>query len=189
MPSIYDETPIVVIENEVNKEEYVSASLLREQQWGSLRLKELKAGILTILGVIFLVQLPRIPLGSAGMWILVCLALFCFVLALFYLILMPKNIAAKAEEIHASNRLAALPHVTEIYRDRVIEQNDKEQLSGYWTDYKGCVESDTLFVLSGGFTRDLLILPKRNLTPEQNLQLREHLLATYAARYRRVKHK
>ena len=66
-------------------------------------------------------------------------------------------------------------------------KSDVEQYTGHWTDNTACVESPRLFVLTGGWDRNLLILPKRSLTDQQVEQLREHFERTFVRRYVRRK--
>ncbi|MCI9274330.1 MAG: YcxB family protein [Clostridiales bacterium] len=187
MPTYY-EGAVGSVRTAVTREEYIEAWRLDQEQNGRMKKLEIKKlTVFLLLGLVLFAVLPLYARFFTTQLAPVALALACAGLNVYYGLYLPRWAAGTGGRCFDSNCLLGQPFEVQLYRDSYTVKSDVEQYTGHWTDNTACVESPRLFVLTGGWDRNLLILPKRSLTDQQVEQLREHFERTFVRRYVRRK--
>lgn len=186
MPTFYEGDAIAEFENPVSEEEYALAWRLFQEKQGSLRQKELFSLLFALAAVASLLYLPTYSAKYATFWIPILIVALCLLGIVWQQVLLPGRVKRRGMETYRSNRLLSLPARVRLYRDSYQERNQYERIEGHWTDMSGCVEGNTLFVVTGGWDRSLLVIPKKNLSEEQVRRVSDHFQNTFVKKYSRI---
>lgn len=186
MPTFYEGSPIEAVEQTVSAADYASAYYWVQSSFSLLHRREVRAGICLTLAVIVGSMIPLYSSRFLTLWGPFCAIIILLASAANFFFVQPITIRNWAEELYDSNALLALPQKITVYRDSVIAENGREQFSQYWTDFSGCVETKEAFVIHGSSERNLLILKKDGLSPEQKSRLSAHFADTFASRYQKI---
>lgn len=187
LPTYY-EGAVGSVHTGVTREEYIEAWRLDQEQNGRMKKLDLKKlTVCLLLALIVFVGLPLYSRLFETQWVPLLLALCCVGLNVYYGLYLPRWAARMGGLSFDTNRLVGEVCDICLYRDSYTVQNSMEQYTGHWTDNTACVETPRLFVVTGGWDRNLLILPKRSLTQQQAEELRAHFERTFVRRYLRKK--
>ncbi len=183
MPTFYEGEPIETIEQTVAAGEWASAYEAARSAVSPMHRKEVKSAICLTAGVLLGSLLPLYRSRFLTVWVPVCGIFIFLCLAVWFFFFQPKEIRRWARELYGSNALLALPQKITVFRDSVVIENEREKILEYWTDFFRCIETEKAFILSGGMERNLLVISKNGLAPEQVDRLSAHFSHTFASRY------
>lgn len=186
LPTYYENT-IMDCEFSVSERDYADAWLLYQSRFGRLKGKNMKTVLCMVLAVLSGCYIPSYHSQYGTFWIPAMVALAALAGAVYVQILLPQRVLARGGELYRSNGFLSLPSHLQLYRDSYCEENEYEKIVGHWTDHLGCSETNSLFVVMGGWDRELLVIPKRNLTPEELQRVSEHFQNTFVEKYRLYK--
>jgi hypothetical protein len=105
------------------------------------------------------------------------------ILAALIWFLQPAVDSRRAAAVFRSCPLMAQPCRVTVTRDHAVVQSKYENYTEYWTDFSVCVETPELFAAACGRQRDMLILKKQDLAPEQAAAISRCLAGAFALRY------
>ena len=111
------------------------------------------------------------------------LAAGCGFAIFYYGFLLPHWVSQQGEASFDSQKLLGEPCEIQLYRDSYQIRNRWETISGHWTDHTACMETEELFVVTGGWDRNLLIIPKRSLEQGQVQDVHTHFERTFAKKF------
>ena len=100
-------------------------------------------------------------------WVPVTVAAVFLLLSAYQFFARPALERRRVEKWGASCPLALLPQKLTVYADRAVLETECEKITGYFTDYTICAETDRLIAAAGGRERYLLVVKKEGLPPEQ----------------------
>lgn len=183
MPTYY-EGAVSSFRAAVTREEYIEAWCLDQEMSG--KLKNLSAKKLTVCALLALVLFGVMPFYSrffSTIWVPMLLAVLCIGWNLYYALYLPRWARQSAGRCFDSNRLLAEEFEVCLYRDSYTARSRFETYTGHWTDHTACAENGALFVVTGGWDRNLLVIPKRALTGEQAAEVSEHFARTFTQKY------
>ena len=185
MSTFYEGEPVQKLEQQLTQPDFETAFLSYEHSISPLHRPAVRAGICVTAAVLFGSMIPWYAARFATVWFPLCGILLTLALAVYFCREQPKAVRRWAGNLFRSNRMLSLPCSVAVYRDSVAVKNEYETLTLYWTDYGACLEIGQYVILSGGLSRNFLILKKQGLTGEQQAALSAHFRNTFAARYRR----
>lgn len=186
MPTYYENT-IVNCGISVSEQDYTGAWLLYQSRFGRLKGKNTKTVLCMVLAVLSGCYIPSYLEQYDTFWIPAIVVLAALAGAVYFQILLPQKVLARGRELFRSSKFLSLPSQLQLYRDSYGEENAYEKIVGHWTDHLGCSETGDLFVVMGGWDRELLVIPKRNLTREEIQKVSEHFQNTFVEKYRLYK--
>lgn len=182
MPTYY-ENHVATFENSVTREEYLQAWMLDQAVNGRLRNRGGKTILLAVVAALCLFYMPYYSSLYGTVWIPAGVAAACVLAAAYYQVWLTHWAQKRAAVCFESNRLLSQTAQVSLYRDSYTVENEYEELQGHWTDNTACVETGELFVITGGWDRPLLVIPKHNVGPEQVQQVSEHFERTFVKKY------
>ena len=183
MPTFY-EGSVGTVETEITREEFTAAWRLDQERNGRLKNIGVKraAAMVVFLAVIFW-GIPAYPRYFATVWAPLILAAGCGAVLVYYGILLPRWVEQQGEACFDSQVLLGKPCEVQLYRDSYIIKNAWETITGHWTDNTACIENADLFVITGGWDRNLLVIPKRSLCSGQAEVFHAHFERAFAKRF------
>lgn len=186
MPTYY-ENKVAACEITVSEQEYAAAWTLYQARFGRLKGKNLKTFLCMALAVLSGCYIPTYLAQYDSFWIPAAVVLIGLAGAVYFQILLPQQEMGYGRELYRNSKFLSLPAQISLYRDSYCEENQYEKIVGHWTDTLGCSETKQLFVVMGGWDRMLLVLPKKNLTPEETQRVSEHFQNTFVEKYKLYK--
>lgn len=183
MPTYY-ENAVAQAEFSLTGEEYASAWLLYQSRFGRLKNNTLKTVLCVVVAILSGCYIPSYLTQYATFWIPAAVAAAALAAAVYFQILLPREEYKKGLTLFSNSRFLALDAKVELYRDSYVEENRYEKITGHWTDTLGCSETKELFVVMGGWDRQLLVLPKRTLSPQDTGAVSSHFQNTFVRSYK-----
>lgn len=183
MPTYY-EGSVGSVKTQVTREEFSAAWRLDQEKNG--RLKNIGVKRVAAVAAFLLVLVWGIPVYSryfATIWAPLVLAAGSGFAIFYYGFLLPHWVSQQGEACFDSQKLLGEPCEIELYRDSYQIRNRWETISGHWTDHTACMETEELFVVTGGWDRNLLIIPKRSLEQGQVQDFHTHFERTFAKKF------
>lgn len=178
--------PVAQVKCQTTQPEYAEAFALYHRQQGLLYRNKAKAAVFVVLAVLAGFILKGYYNRFGTVWVPCAIIVFCVGAANYYLLYVPEKVRKLGAEEYQSNLLLALPYTVTVYRDGYSEENPYETFLGYWADRTGCAENASFFVVMGGWDRSLLIIPKKDLTPQQQEGLTSHFANTFVKKYKKL---
>lgn len=186
MPTYYENT-ILGCKIAVSEQDYANAWLVYQSRFGRLKGKNTKTVLCMVLAVLSGCYIPSYLEQYDTFWIPVVVVLAALAGAVYFQILLPQKVIEHGRELFRSSKFLSLPSQLLLYRDSYCEENAYEKIVGHWTDHLGCSETGSLFVVMGGWDRELLVIPKRDLTSDEIQKVSEHFQNTFVEKYRLYK--
>jgi hypothetical protein len=183
MATYYEGDPIGVVEQTLTAEEYAPEYRAAGGILSPFHRRGVKAGLCLSAALLIGSVIPLYRARFSTVFGPICGAALCVAFAALFYFYQPREIERWAAELFRSNALLSLPQKISVYRDSVVIESEREHILEYWTDFAGCLEDGEAFVLAGGRERDLLVIKKRGLSPEQIRSLSEHFSSAFALRY------
>jgi hypothetical protein len=187
LPTFYEGEPFAEFESAVTLRQYKKAYVLAQRSLGPLHKREVQVGLCLTAAALCAAATPSYAARYATFWVPVCFIAFMLALAVYFGFGQTRTLENTAEEQFSQNKLLSLPYKAVLYRDSFSVTNPYEQIRGYWTDSTLCLESDELFVLTGGWDRPLLVFSKEGLDENTLQSMSQNLASAFASRYRRVR--
>lgn len=187
MPTFYEGEPFAEFQSAVTLPQYKSAYVLAVKNSGPLHRSGVRVGLCLTAAALCALVTPSYAAKYATFWFPLCFIGVMLALAVYFGFGQAKALESTAEERFTENGLLSLPFKAVLYRDSFSVTNRCEQIRGYWTDITLCLESDTLFVLTGGWDRPLLVFPKEGMEESAVQSMSQNLASAFASRYRRVR--
>lgn len=177
----------VCFEQTLGEEDFAAACRLLDHCASPWRRRGVRAGVCVTAAAAVAAFLPAylrrfasaVAPGAVIGALLLCACAFFF--------LQPWEETRRARRRFLECPLAALPARLCVTRDRVQWNTRCERCTEYWTEFRFCAESPSLFAASGGSCRGMLAVKKSGLTPEQAESLRACLSGAFAGRYNTLK--
>lgn len=185
MPTFYEGKPVEIFEQKMEADEYVQAYLTAQESISVFHKKEVRAGICLTAAAVIGSFIPQYKAYNATVWVPATAIFVALLLSVICYFMIPNETKIWGSRIYSSNALLALPEKITLYRDSVLIENKYEHILEYWTDFGKCIESKSLFVVTGGRERKLLVIRKQSLTEEQTNTLSAHFADTFASRYQK----
>lgn len=183
MATYYEGGPIAVIEQTLTGGEYASGYRASGALLSSFHRRGVKAGLCLSAAVLIGSFIPLYRAKFTTFFAPACGIVLCAVFAALFYFYQPRETERWAADLFRSNALLSLPQKISVYRDSVVIESERERILEYWTDFSGCLENERAFVLTGGRERNLLLIEKNGLSPEQEKVLSEHFSSVFARRY------
>lgn len=185
MATSYEGSPIEVIEQTLSAEEYAPEYRAAGGILSPWSRRGVKAGLCLSAALLVGSVIPLYRARFSTFFGPVCGVALCVAFAALFYFYQPREIERWAAELFRSNALLSLPQRISVYRDSVVIESERERILEYWTDFAGCLEDRKAFVFAGGRERNLLVIKKQGLSPEQTQRLSEHFSAAFAFRYQK----
>ncbi len=152
MPRFYD-TPVAVQTAALTRKQYIEATLLYEKREGRLRHSAVKGGAAAALGAFFLLDAcmggPFSPDELLVKLLTAVLSVAAFgLLAVYFLLLLPQKEALRAGESYDGSPLPGLSEAITVYRDSFEVKNERESLTGFWSECGWCARRGDMLVVS-----------------------------------------
>lgn len=183
MATYYEGGPIAVLEQTLTEREYAQGYRASGVLLSSFHRRGVKAGLCLSAAVLIGSFVPLYRVKFTTFFAPGCFIVLCLVFAALLYFYQPRETERWAAELFRSNALLSLPQKISVYRDSVVMESERERIVEYWTDFSGCLENEQAFVLTGGRERNLMILEKKGLSPEQVKLLSEHFSSVFTRRY------
>lgn len=175
-------------------EDLARARLLVERQTKPITRPWVRAGMLLTASLLFLAILPCsiAVYGSGefsmhqGVWLPLLMFLLFFAAGIWAGARLPKLEEEGWKRRYATDALRLESARIVLYRDSFTVETPFQRFTENWVDFDRCYESRDFFVASGGKNYRMLVLPKAQLSPEQQEQAAACLQNYFAYRYRKV---
>lgn len=174
-------------ENKIKINDYAFAYQLYDARKGASSGKEWKASVFFVIALImlFMILMENFNLGKVPVASIVLL--ICMYMCTYYIYLLPKKAKLEGEHIYKSSRLLSKSSKVEIYRDYFVMKNEYEYILRYNIEISDCIETDSSFVLIGGYEHRISVISKKYLTPEQCENISLHFKREMVRQYRQIK--
>lgn len=179
-------TLVVSFRNKLKIREYAEGYRIFDLRRGNSRGREWKSSIFFFLGLSMLFILLMNGFNVAGYPVAAIVLLICMYMCSHYLYMLPKKAKLKGEHIFRSSKLLSKEYQFDIYRDYFLMKNEYETLKRYYTEITDCIETDSIFVLIGGFEHRVTVISKRCLSEEKSEKLTELFSSEMIKQYRRT---
>ena len=177
-------TIVLSFENELNIREYAEGCRITDILCGSSKNRGIKASVFFVVFIVMLFVIMINNYDPSRVPVAVIVILISAYLCTYYLYILPHKARLRGEHDFKTSRLISKKYRFDVYRDHVIMKNENEYIKRYNTDITYCLETDEIFVLTGGFEKRFLVISKRCLTDEQRDILSEHFQRELVKKYR-----
>ncbi len=178
-------TLIAEFDSRLRIKEYAFAYRLYELKYGSEAGRGWKAAVFGGAGAIVLYALAKEQFDFGRFPAASVIILICLYMLTYYLFLVPKKARLYGEHIYKSSRLLSKPQHCKIYRDFLEMENEYESIKRYYTEVTDCIETERAFILMGGVEKPLLVISKKQMSPQQQTAVSEHFQKEMTKRCRK----
>lgn len=178
---------VVSFNNKLKIREYSEGYRIFDLRRGNSRGREWKSTVFFILGISMLFILMINGFNIAGYPVAAIVLLICMYMCSHYLYMLPKKAKLRGEHIYKSSKLLSKEYQFDIYRDYFLMKNEYETLKRYYTDITDCIETDSIYVLIGGYEHRVTVISKRCLSNEQCEKLTELFSREMIKQYRKMR--
>lgn len=183
LPTFYEGEPIAVVRQTLTEEGYARAACFAERHRSVWNRKGVRAAAALTVAALAFSCIPVYRYQYDTAWIPLAIGIFAVFLAAWFFFVQPENKRRRAAAFFKKNPFWQEPCKITLYRDSMRYDTKYEKISAYWSDYDTCYENPEFLVVAGGWDRSLLIVEKKNLSPEQREAVSAHMREQFARRY------